>query len=185
MAGVLTQERVRELFDLDLETGVLRWKVRTSNRIKIGDVAGCLKGDSGYLVVRIDDTLYKVHRVIYLLVHGYTPENDIDHIDRNRLNNIPTNLREVSQSCNSRNADTPNTNTSGVKGVYWHSYKSGGGKWFASITANGGLRHLCFCSDFTEAVAHRLAAEQALDWPNCDSCSPAYQYIQSYLQGLK
>ncbi len=37
--------------------------------------------------------------------------------------------------------------------------------------------------DFTEAVAHRLAAEQALDWSGCDSSSPAYQYMQNYIEG--
>jgi len=31
-----------------------------------------------------------------------------------------------------------------------------------------------------EAVAHRLAGEQALEWEGCDSSSDAYKYIQAY-----
>ena len=36
-------------------------------------------------------------------------------------------------------------------------------------------------TDFIEAVAHRLAAEQYLDWPNCNSTTPAYLHMQKYL----
>lgn len=44
---------------------------------------------------------------------------------------------------------------------------------------------MCYLSifdDFTEAVAHRLAAEQCLDWDGCDSTSPAYLYMKEYLK---
>lgn len=33
-----------------------------------------------------------------------------------------------------------------------------------------------------EAVCHRLAAEQCVNWPGCDSSSPAYQYVQKMLR---
>ena len=37
--------------------------------------------------------------------------------------------------------------------------------------------------DLTEAVAHRLAAEQSMNWAGCESSSSAYLYMQKYLKG--
>jgi len=44
----------------------------------------------------------------------------IDHIDRDILNNCKTNLRFCTHAENNRNKPKPTTNTSGYKGVYWH-----------------------------------------------------------------
>jgi hypothetical protein len=45
---------------------------------------------------------------------------EIDHIDRNRLNNIWSNLRECTSSENKANRTKQSNNTSGYKGVSWH-----------------------------------------------------------------
>jgi len=60
-------------------------------------------------------------------------------------------------------------------------YSATGGKWKAQISVNGQHISLGRFRCFTEAVAHRLAAEQAVDWAGCDSCSSAYQYMKEYL----
>lgn len=176
---MLTQARVRELFDYR-EDGTLVRRVATRNRVKAGTIAGSLRGD-GYLVVRVDSRPYLLHRVIFLYHYGYSPENQVDHIDRNPSNNRIENLREVSQTCNNRNTGNRADNTSGVKGVSWDSRES---KWYAYIVVAQTQRNLGSFSDFTEAVAHRLAHEQALNWEGCDSCSPAFQYMQDYLRGI-
>ena len=173
---MLTQARVRELFDYR-EDGNLVRKVATACCVKVGGVVGYPAG--GYLAVEVSGRAYKLHRVIFLYHHGYFPENDVDHIDRNPLNNRIENLREVSRTCNKRNTGNQANNTSGVKGVLWHSGKN---KWCVQIKVAQRHRHLGQFSDFTEAVAHRLAAEQALAWGSCDSCSPAFQYMQNYLR---
>lgn len=110
---MLTQERVRELFEYR-EDGCLIRRVAKSNT-KVGDVAGNLRGD-GYLQVTIDRQGYLLHRTVFLYHHGYLPENDLDHIDQDRTNNRIENLREVSRACNLRNTSNRCTNTSGVKG---------------------------------------------------------------------
>ena len=45
---MISQARLRELFDYDPATGILTRKIRTSNRINIGDPVGHLRED-GYL----------------------------------------------------------------------------------------------------------------------------------------
>jgi len=171
---MITQERVRELFHY--KDGNLFWRVRRSN-VRAGSMAGCPNGN-GYLHVQIDKKLYQAHRLIFLYHHGYIPENDIDHIDRNRSNNKIENLREVSRSCNMRNSTQQNSTSSGVKGLTWNKRDQ---KWKAYIVVNNISKYLGYYSDFTEAAAHRLAAEQCLDWSDCDSSSPAYQFMKELL----
>jgi len=173
---MLTQERVRELFRY--EDGNLIRLVNASSTARAGWIAGSLT-THGYLSTRIDKVLYYNHRLVFLFHHGYTPENYIDHIDRNPLNNRIENLREVSNVCNIRNSKQLDSNTSGVKGVYFNKVRQ---KWAGQITTNNRAKNLGIFSDFTEAVAHRLAAEQCLNWNECDSNSPAFQYMQSVLR---
>jgi len=69
-------------------------------------------------------------------------------------------------------------NNSGVKGIISRKRLGHKDKWRAMIAEGGRLHHLGQFSDFTESVAHRLVAEQCLGWEGCDSCSPAYQYME-------
>lgn len=176
---VLTQEDVRELFDYDPETGELISKVHRAFVSK-GSVAGTIS--RGYLVVWIKGKLYRLHRVIWLHVYGYLPELDIDHINGIKSDNRLCNLREVSRSCNMRNVSNSKANRSGVKGISLYSVD---GKWEAYITINFKRYWLGKYGDFTEAVAHRLAAEQCVGWSGCDDSSPAYQFMQNYLKEVK
>ena len=180
MTKPLTQERVRELFDLDYETGVLRWRVNR-RRARMGDIAGNSVG-GGYYQVQIDYNAHLLHRVIFLYAFGYLPEHQVDHISRDRLDNRPCNLREVTPQCNIRNTGLRSDNKSGVKGVSWRQSRK---RWQVRIRNNSKPMHLGFYEDFTEAVAHRLAAEQALDWAGCDSNSSAFLYMQNYLKDIK
>lgn len=168
---MLTQERVKELFDY--KDGTLVRKKKTSNRVCVGDVVGC-QNSRGYLHVKADCGNHKVHRLIWLWHHGYMPENHIDHINRNPLDNHIENLREVGDVCNQRNTGNRIDNNSGVKGVSWFSSC---GKWMARIKILGKDRYIGLHADFLEAVCHRLAYEQCLGWSGCDDRSPAYKYV--------
>lgn len=188
----LTYERAHELFSYNSETGVLTRKcdVLASNgrvNCREGDIAGYKAGESGYLIVCIDHISYSVHRVIWLMEYGYLPEAWIDHKNHIRSDNRKSNLREVSPICNSRNSLKPKNNTTGVVGVASCKVDSNGvpTKWTVYIKVNYKNIYLGYYTDFTEAVAHRLAAEQFLGWEGCDSNSTAYQYMQRYLQGLR
>jgi len=176
---MLTQEEVKRLFDY--KDGNLIRKVRVGNNGEIGAYAGCDNG-SGYFCTKIDGKTYKNYRLIWLWHYGYFPENFIDHIDRNKSNDRIENLREVSRSCNGRNIDLRKDNTSGVKGVHWHKRDK---VWSGQIVVNMKKCYLGGYTDFTEVVAHRLAAEQSLNWVGCDSSSPAYVYMQNYIKANK
>lgn len=170
-----TQERLRFLYDCD-ENAVLTRRVIHSpfSRAKVGSVVKGGIDTAGYRQITVDGKVYLYHHIIWVWHNGYWPENQIDHIDRDRLNNRITNLREVSHSCNARNCSTGKTNITKVKGVTYHSRDK---KYMSSIRVDDTLRFLGNFTDLTEAVCHRYAAEQCLNWNTCDLNSPAYQYL--------
>jgi hypothetical protein len=71
----------------------------------------------GYLSTFFNGKYYKVHRVIYLLNHGYCPEF-VDHINGKKDDNRIENLREADISNNHYNCKIPVHNTTGVKGIH-------------------------------------------------------------------
>ena len=108
--------RVRELFTYDPSTGVLRWAKPQSNRVKVGDVAGCIKSSGAghqYWVVKFDDVQYRRARVVWAFVHGVDPGAEVDHRDRDTLNDRISNLREATRTQNALNRVSP-------KSVYPH-----------------------------------------------------------------
>ena len=180
MKEQITQARVKELFDYRKD-GVLLYLVGRKNHVKPGSAAGWADGH-GYLRVTIDGEKHRVHRLIWLWHHGYLPENDIDHINRDRSDNRVENLREVTRACNLRNSGLYSTNTSGIKGISWTPDRQ---KWQAKICLFGMTKHLCFRADMLEATCHRLAAEQSVGWLGCDSSSPAYLYVKGHIPSIK
>lgn len=152
--AALTQARVRELFTYDAETGVLRWRVRKAYRVRVGDRAGYLSRE-GYWCVTIDNGTHKVHRVIWLYVHGAFTKCDIDHINRDRSDNRLCNLREASFAENRRNVGAYATNKAGHKGVV----RRPNGRWQAYINADCRRVHLgTFDTVDQAAMAYRTAA---------------------------
>lgn len=174
----LTYEELHRQLNYDHLTGVFRWKISNTIRVKIGDIAGC-KNTQGYISIGIDELEYKAHRLAWFYTYGYMPENGLDHKDRIKHHNWILNLREVSQQCNIRNTGNFSHNTSGIKGVYWNKIKN---KWYARVAVDRKGKHLGYFKDFDEAVCHRLAAEQCLNWSACDSNSPALQYVKDHIQ---
>jgi hypothetical protein len=76
-----------------------------------------------------------MHRVIM-----NTPANqEVDHIDRNKLNNQSHNLRNVSRSVNQWNRGPDSTNTSGYRGVSLIPLKTKVA-WSSKIVIPGGKR---------------------------------------------
>ena len=173
----LTQNKLKELLSYDEKTGIFTWKVSNSNRVKVGSIAGTRRPDD-YLIIMINKKGYRAHQLAWFYVHGYFPENDIDHINRKRKDNRIKNLREISRQCNLRNSKKRVSNTSGITGIYWHKINS---KWVSTIKINYQTYHLGSFIDYNEAVCIRLAAEQCLNWSNCDSNSSAYQYVQKHI----
>ena len=76
--------------------------------------------DKGYLKTLINRKPYRLHRIIFMMHHGYLPKY-IDHIDGNPANNRIENLRPATSSQNNLNRGKHKRNTSGYKGVTWVS----------------------------------------------------------------
>lgn len=156
---MITQDELKALLHYDQNTGVFTNLTRRSNHINIGAVAGSVwtpKGaNTSYLQISINSKMYYAHRLAWLYVYGEWPENHIDHIDGCGTNNAISNLRDVSQSVNHRNALTRSNNTSGHSGVNFNK-----GKWRAYIKINAKQIHLGYFTTFEEAIAARLAASK-------------------------
>ncbi|EHE2320716.1 hypothetical protein JNE51_004426 [Salmonella enterica] len=75
---------------------------------------------------------YKVHRLIWWIVNYEWPDGEIDHIDRNPLNNHIDNLRVVDHRTNCNNRGTYSTNTTGYTGTF----QTKGGLWGFQISIN-------------------------------------------------
>ena len=131
-APILTAERLREVLDYNPDTGVFVWKVRTSTRTHVGDVAGSRNSD-GYLQIKIDRIRYKCHRLAWLYINGVWPTGEIDHVNCVRDDNRITNLRDVSRNVNMQNQLAAHSNNvSGMLGVCQR--KKG---WQAELQYNG------------------------------------------------
>jgi len=103
-------------------------------------------------------TIRKIHLHLFLL--GRAPEGlEIDHINRDKLDNRRANLRFVTDTVNNRNTGIPANNTSGVKGVVWHRQTR---KWQAQIKIPGRHIYIGLFNSLEAATAARLAAEAKL-----------------------
>ncbi len=150
---------VRNAFDYVHSSGALVWKVRTSNRVKVGQEAGCVSKADGYRVVSLGGRLYKAHRIIWLHVYGEWPPHVIDHINGDRLDNRLANLRAVTSSENAQNLSLSASNKSGLPGVSWDA---GRGRWFSSIQKGGKTYALGRFEDKGAAYRAYLAAKRNL-----------------------
>lgn len=172
----LTFELANQLYNYCEETGEITCKVDFNN-YKIGDKITILN-KSGYKTVSYNRKSIPAHRLAWLMKEGYWPEYQIDHINRIKGDNRWCNLRHITPSCNIRNTGLSKANTSSVKGITMNNKLN---KWVAFIGFGNSSVYLGMFSDFTEAVAHRFAAEQCLEWQTCDTASTASMYIKNYV----
>lgn len=95
---------------------------------------------------------HSMHRMLIDAPNGM----DIDHINRNPLDNRKANLRICTRSQNSINKTVTKANTSGCKGVNWQKNLK---KWESRIWINGETIRLGYFRNIEEAIAARKAAE--------------------------
>ena len=149
-----SQERLQELFDYNPETGELRWKVSLSNRVRVGNVAGCID-TCGHRQIRIDGVVYMAHRLIWKLINGEDPGPELDHVNGRPGENHIDNIRKTTPSQNNANQGRRANNSSGFKGVWKTLYG-----YRAGIQHHGIQKTLGTCP--TAELAHAAYKEAAL-----------------------
>jgi len=143
---MLTLERLKSLFHYDPETGALTRLVSMGNAAAGAQVTST-NGD-GYRIVAIDRKRYKVSRVAWLYMTGEWPSSQIDHKDRNRLNDSWSNLRHATHSQNMANRPFPRA-------------RFVDGKWDVRIQKDGTRHYIGRFSSLAEArEAFRSASQR-------------------------
>lgn len=97
----ITAEYARSRLIYEPETGVIRRRESTSKGPS-GEILGWIDRH-GYRCIRISRSIFRAHRLAWLITHGKWPEGEIDHINRIKHDNRLENLRDVSHRQNLSN----------------------------------------------------------------------------------
>jgi hypothetical protein len=102
-------------------------------------------GSGGYASGRVNGKIKKLHHIIMPSKEGF----EIDHINRNKLDNRKKNLRYVTHQQNMMNSSKKKDNTSGFRGVWWNKRDK---KWVSYIKFNNKRKCVGYFSDIEEAA---------------------------------
>ena len=131
-----------------------------------GRTFGCTD-NNGYVQHTINSRSFKIHELIARAFLGSRPRNhDVDHIDGDKLNNAPSNLRYVTRSQNLRGSRKI-TGNSQYRGVHW---PAGRKKCRVRINVGKGKTrkrcHLGYFDDEKEAaIARDTFCYEELNYP--------------------
>lgn len=107
-----------ELFDIDENWNLIHKKRRFG--VTVGKIAGG-KTPQGYTRLKIGKHCYLKHRLMFFMINGVDPlANEVDHVDGNKLNDNPSNLRLATHGQNQQNGSCYKNNKTGYRGVHWH-----------------------------------------------------------------
>ena len=153
--------RLHELLSLDHGTGTLTWRPRPGEaswnaRYANTEALSSINGH-GRAHGTIFGKTYSRASVVWAMVNGTWPSLEIDHINGDRADDRPCNMRDVSRGENSRNLKRPAHNTSGHVGVFWHKSRN---KWTAGIKVNRKNIHLGSFESLSDAVGARVEAQE-------------------------
>lgn len=109
-----------------------------------------IKAKNGYAVANINGKNQTMHSI-------FCSFKNIDHKNRNRLDNRKENLRQATMMQQAQNRSLQSNNTSGVVGVYYRKERDA---WFAQITVNGITKTIKYTHNKDEAIRARLEAEK-------------------------
>lgn len=113
---------------------------------------GYLRPD-GYVYVRLGGRSFGEHRLVHMMFSGDWPDQ-VDHVNGNRSDNRPENLRSATHAQNCMNRKP----MSKAKGCYWMASR---GKWMVQIGVGGSRRTIGYFDSIESArAAYRNAAEE-------------------------
>lgn len=158
---MITREELKRLLTYDSSTGIFTNLVKRGRNgmSPCGSISGSIfTGATGkkYVHIVINKKIYKAHRLAWLYFYGSFPENEIDHIDGNGLNNKINNLRHVTRTDNCKNLRRSKNNTSGITGIGRHKMS---GKWRVRIGVNNKLLEIGYFDSLFDAACVRKSAE--------------------------
>ena len=96
MKNKLTQNYLKECLSYSPDTGIFIWNKRPLSHFKNSNGFNTwnsryankfcgTRDKDGYLIIVVNSELWRAHRLAFLYMEGYIPENEVDHKDRNRL----------------------------------------------------------------------------------------------------
>jgi len=103
-------------------------------------------------------TKIKLHNFL-LNINESNSDKEVDHINRDKSNNTRSNLRIVNRQINNFNRGLNKNNSSGYKGVAWHSQRK---KWRAFIMLDHKQISLGLYNDIEEVYKVRLEKENEI-----------------------
>jgi hypothetical protein len=115
----------------------------------------CWRIANGRVVAR-ELKIIKIIHLHQLVLENKNNSLEIDHKDRNPLNNRKANLRIVNHQNNIMNSSMQINNTSGFIGVGWFKRDC---KWRSYIEINGNFKSLGYYNNKEHAIIARLQAE--------------------------
>lgn len=165
----ITSEQLNAALNYCHETGRLTWKKRTPEMFKDGKTqtaehkcklwnikySGSVAFNhkvGGYFRGCVFGSRLLAHRVIWCMLKGDWPVDELDHINGVKDDNRIQNLREVDRATNMQNAAIKKNNTSGYCGVSLHKTNK---RWVAHISPNGKRIYLGSFPTIESAIAAR------------------------------
>ena len=133
MRNDIPVDEVRRRFNYDPETGDLTWAIDRCSWLPAGSRAGYVNNGTGYRTINFGGRKYSAHRLIWVLIYGEWPSQQLDHINGIRHDNRKCNLRLASHSQNILSG-RGRLNASGYRGVVRHQRRN---KWKAVLRING------------------------------------------------
>ena len=155
---ILTAARLREVLHYNPKTGRFDWLQKTGVTHDIARPPGNVH--DGYLRIGIDGRNYKAGPLACLWMTGEWPTHEVDHRNRNSLDNRWRNLREGTHQQNCHNRGIYKNNTSGANGVYWYKRNR---KWVVKV---GGTYYGIFTTKeqaMQIATLHRMRFGSSVD----------------------
>lgn len=153
--------RLCELFTYDSESGKLIRRITTSSRAVAGSTPGWIEVRGGHrrLRIEVDGRSFLAHRIVWAIVTGAWPKDDIDHRDGDGLNNRFANLRSATKAINAQNRQRSvrRTVSPGLPLGVDSAPNAGKKRFRAVITANG-KKHYLGAHETAEA-AHKAYLE--------------------------